>query len=367
MNASGRAGSGLTRRVLLAGSLAGGLSAKDPERPRFPSEWHAFLDPATEYPLTRLTNPVYASGLCPGPWSRDAGSLLYWGTRTGKPQVFRMDVKTGESEQLTDAGSLDPASVALLPGGRGFCFRDGAWLHLFELHRRRQRRAYSIPAEWSVRPGLSVSPDGRRLAFIEQRGDLFRLRVLGLPTGSAATWLEEKTPLSGPALRTRPEGLVYRRGGGELWIAGAGGRGSRRLSIAEGGLGAYLWSPDGAWVLYLSLPADRRALHSIRRIQVDRGADELVAPTSQFVAFSPNRDASVFVGASGSKASPYLLLLVRATGRELALCEHRASDAAAVAPVFSPGSQQVYFQSDRDGQSAIYRVPIDKLVEKTDT
>jgi len=91
-----------------------------------------------------------------------------------------------------------------------------------------------------------------------------------------------------------------------------------------------------------------------------------VAETSQFVRFRANADASVYVGASGSKASPYLLLLIRAAGRELTLAEHRASDASLVAPAFAPNSQFVIFVSDRHGKPAIYWIAVDKLVSETD-
>ena len=74
----------------------------------------------------------------------------------------------------------------------------------------------------------------------------------------------------------------------------------------------------------------------------------------------------MFVGASGSKASPYVLLLVRAVQRELTLCEHRASDPAIVSPIFSPNSQNVFFSSDQHGKPAIYRIAVDKLVEATE-
>ena len=89
--------------------------------------------------------------------------------------------------------------------------------------------------------------------------------------------------------------------------------------------------------------------------------------TSQFVAFGGNGDSSVFVGASGSKASPYVLLLVRSVKRELTLCEHRASDPALVNPMFSPNSQRIFFQSDRDGKMAIYAMVVEKLVAETET
>jgi oligogalacturonide lyase len=92
----------------------------------------------------------------------------------------------------------------------------------------------------------------------------------------------------------------------------------------------------------------------------------LLAPTSQFASFSANADGSVIVGASGSKAQPFVLLLVRSVKRELTICEHRASNAASVRPRFTPDSQRVYYQSDREGKPAVYGMAVDKLVEKTE-
>ena len=74
----------------------------------------------------------------------------------------------------------------------------------------------------------------------------------------------------------------------------------------------------------------------------------------------------MFAGASQNMASPTILLLLRVTRRELTMCEHKAADPQTVAPIFSPDSQRIYFQSDRDGKRAIYMVRVDKFVEKTD-
>ncbi len=128
-----------------------------------------------------------------------------------------------------------------------------------------------------------------------------------------------------------------------------------------------MWSADGRTVLYLSFPEDRKQLNNIREFEPDTNEDRFVANTSQYVCFDRNGDASVFAGASGSKASPYVLLLVRAAKRELALCEHKAGDPSQVAPVFSPNSQRVFFHSDRNGKIAIYSVRVERLVEETDS
>ena len=126
------------------------------------------------------------------------------------------------------------------------------------------------------------------------------------------------------------------------------------------------WNPDGRSVLYLNVPPDPHKLRNIREFTPDTNEDKAISDTTQYACFERNADGSVFVGASGSKASPYVLLLVRAVQREFTLCEHRSSDPARVSPIFSPNSQNVFFSSDQHGKPAIYRIAVDKLVEATE-
>jgi oligogalacturonide lyase len=116
----------------------------------------------------------------------------------------------------------------------------------------------------------------------------------------------------------------------------------------------------------LNFPSDPKQLNNLRESTPDTNDDRQIAATSQFISFGGNADSSVLVGASGSKASPYVLLLVRSAKRELTLCEHRASDPRLVSPMFSPNSQRIFFQSDKDGKLAIYSMVVDKLVEATE-
>jgi oligogalacturonide lyase len=57
--------------------------------------------------------------------------------------------------------------------------------------------------------------------------------------------------------------------------------------------------------------------------------------------------------------------MLRSVRRELTIAEHKASDANAVHVVFTPDSQRIFFQSDRQGKPAIYSMNVDRLVEKT--
>lgn len=95
------------------------------------------------------------------------------------------------------------------------------------------------------------------------------------------------------------------------------------------------------------------------------GSDRLIVPGTRLGAFAPNRDATVFAGASRSKAQPFIVLILRTNGQELVLCEHHASSECPVNPVFSPDSRRLYFESDREGKPALYSVNIQSLVEPT--
>jgi len=172
--------------------------------------------------------------------------------------------------------------------------------------------------------------------------------------------------VSDPMARPRRTQVLYRQGSSALWLVNFDGQQNRKLKLASGILGPARWASDGKTILYLRFPEEKTQLNTIREHTPDANQDQLVAKTSQFVHFDANRDTSVFVGASRNKASPHILILLRTTQRELTLCEHRATDPAAVAPIFSLDSQQIYFQSDKQGKPAIYRVHVERFVEATE-
>ena len=97
------------------------------------------------------------------------------------------------------------------------------------------------------------------------------------------------------------------------------------------------------------------------------GDEKLISATSQFACYSLNSDASVFVGASRSRAQPNIVIMLRFPHREMTLCEHKDSHPAEVTPVFSPDNRRIYFESDREGNSALYSVNVELLVEPSST
>lgn len=358
-----------TRRGFLASLAGSGLSVERGKGSLFASDLLRFSDPATDLDVYRLTNPQYAAHL-PEYYgravSRKGQFLICWSERTGSRQGFRINLKTGEWVQITDASALDGSTLTLMPDERSFCYFDGPSLRRADFGKLRDREVYRVPEGWERCPGASVTSDGLYSLFGECRQGASRLQLVGMVKGAAATIAEQPWILSDPVARPRRAQAVYRQGSNALWLANFDGGENRKLKIPAGGVGPARWAADGRTLIYLRFPEDKTQLNTLREHTPDANQDQLISKTSQFVQFDANADTSVFVGASRNRASPHILLLVRAARRELTLCEHRASDAATVAPVFSADSQQVFFQSDKEGKPAIYRIHVERFVAKTE-
>ena len=293
--------------------------------------------------------------------------MIHTSDRSGAVQAYRTDLKNGQSRLLTDAHALVPESLTLTPDERSFCYLDGRSFVMAGLSSLHTREVHVADEGFEFGRGLSLSEDGLYAALVEQKPGINRLRLITTRTGRADTLVETSEPISDPLIRPRRASVLYRRAESDLWLVNFDGAQNRKMRIAAGGLACPVWSQDGRTVLYLNIPADRKQLNNLREFTPDTNEDRAVSNTSQFVAFGRNSDSSVFVGASGSKASPYVLLLVRSVRRELTLCEHRATDPATVRPIFSPNSQRIFFQSDKDGKMAIYAMAVDRLVAETET
>jgi len=363
-------GKGWTRRAFFASFAAGAVCGAERKVVRpFPPEPVRYADPATDYPVTRLTSPKHTSILPPAGHrvvSR-RGFLFFASDHTGSPQLVQMFLSNGESRQLTDAAALDPRSPALAPDDRSVYFFDGPVLKQLVFATMRELTLYQAPEGWTREGNFALTRD--HACLVETQAGRSRLRMIPLrakASGGPATVFEAPARLRDPLPRPRHGDILYRDEAGFLELVETGASAGRRLALAPGRTGPAFWAPDGESLPYLNFPPASGQLNSIREWSAEGEKDRLVAPTSQYATFAPNSDASVFVGASASKAAPYVLLLLRVTRRELPLCEHRASDPAAVSPVFSPDSQRVFFQSDRDGKPAIYMADVQKLVEKTD-
>jgi oligogalacturonide lyase len=332
----------------------------------YPSQSKRLRDPATEFEITRLTEPTFNSWLIAPPGRSIVArnnALLYCSDRDGAVQAYRLDLKSGESRRLTSATKLDRTTVAYLPDERTVCFFEEK--SLIATSGGRQRTVYSVEEGWERAPAFVMTDDGNHALLVERRGEKRRLRMITIGRGADTTIFEADEDITFIRPRPKRASILYGRGN-SLWLVDYTGENNRRLKTAAGNPAQALWSADGKSFTYLRIPEVQTELNDLREHVPDTNEDKKIASTSQFVTFSRNVDASVFAGVSRNKGSPFILILLRIAHRELTVAEHRASNPQDVTVLFTPNSQRLLWHTDREGKSAIYSLAVERFVENTE-
>jgi oligogalacturonide lyase len=353
-----------SRRVLLLAGARACLGSDAAKFPTYPSDAKRYNDGLTEFPVVRLTSPEYTSRLTAYYNRGIAGksTLYFCCDRERRMGIFRADLRTGEMMRIAQGDQILPSSLDLMPGDRTLLYADGRSLRLLSLNNLKSRELYAAQGDIVA---ASASEDGTHVAAVTAEGGRNRLMLIPPAKGEPREIVAAEDSLEQPVHRRMRAAILYRRGGEALYLANYEGQQNYRLRVSADTVATPQWSPDGRSILYLSIPATNDRKNEIREFTPDTNEDKAVAPTTRYIEFQANADATVFVGASGSKASPQVLLLLRSAKRELTVCEHRASDPRMVSPVFTPNSQRILFVSDQHGKPAIYTMNTERLVEET--
>ncbi len=201
----------------------------------------------------------------------DGRWLIYGSSRGGAPKqlnLFKMDLKTGESVQLTESTrNLTPRWSHVSPDGKEIYFiEEKKRFRAVDIETLKERDICTI--ENCYRPHqLSVSPDNRYLVdgiFLEDKneddfligqGFLIRSSLVVIDTRSGAVkhFLTGNTPRThAQYCPTNPNVLFYCYGGPwwrvqRLWLINADGTGQRPLLVQTHfeGVGHEFWSQDG--------------------------------------------------------------------------------------------------------------------------
>lgn len=327
-----------------------------------------FLDRATEFAVTRLTSPEHESWLplSPGRGVSRRGDAALATTRIEDQRLLRwLEFGSGAGKVLAESPGFDPFTAALTSDDRWIIAADGVRLVAFQRQNLRQSTVAELDPAKPLCAPLAPSADRVTVFLAQSSGGGSEIRSLRLGQDRNLVHHESAEPVDELAPNPRRALIAWRTRSGSVWIGGLDGSKSRKIETPGGRVLQFHWTAGGQSILYLLEPADSTKLVEIREQQVDSRGDEHVAKTSQFASFAPNADASAFVGASRSKASPHILLLLRKTMREMTLCEHGDDNAASCRPVFTPDSQSVLFTSSMHAKPALYLVGVEKLIEKT--
>src|SRR5260370_2693940 len=153
---------------------------------------------------------------------------------------------------------------------------------------------------------MACAVDGSIL-FVEKNGG--NSRILRIARPGTTTVAQTEGTIDFLAARPRYSQVLYRENGA-LWLVNLDGSGKSQMQLEPGRTGELTWTPSGKTLLYLHIPDDRKQLITLRESDPSLKADRELARTSQFESVAPNGDSSVFVGASRSRASAYVLILL---------------------------------------------------------
>jgi len=162
--------------------------------------------------------------------------------RTGQPQAFRIDLKTGEARQLTEVANWISRRWRFPPTAGHFCCLPGDLCSTSAWPLCGSVKSTGFDG-WERCPGMSLTPDGAHALFAERRGEGSRLRAVSLAQGISSTAIEARFAIEHPLARPGRDQILYRQTGRRSgwWMqaapttAGSSGAGPHRLRPVEPG------------------------------------------------------------------------------------------------------------------------------------
>lgn len=379
----------------------------------FKEPLHAFADPVTGRRVVRLTDPATHCHHCyfyHFPFTPDSRRLVYVSNRTGRRNLFLLDLGSGESRQLTDACRLADFHFQVSADGRSLIYAEENQLRRLDLETLTETTLYVQTHPWnrrSVYPGFSddlskallcqihaddIVPSGNSgwESFPRQfeARPRCRLVLVDLNTGRETVVLEERLWLGHPQIRPRDHGtLMYCHEGPwhrvdcRMWLIQADGTRKRPVGYWEPypGAGAGVrvghefFTPDGRHIAFAYFPAQHGSQGSLRMRAVDTLEEIDYGPYSNYNHFMSSPDGQRLVGDECGPGSRELIWVFRLDTRtEAPLCRHGSSCRPRVNqdtggfstqdahphPLFAPDGRTVIFSSDMDtgpdGNCAVY-------------
>lgn len=186
-----------------------------------------------------------------------ATEVAFVSDRTGKREIFTMDVVGGRPKQATRNNTIN-AFPNWSPDGAAIVYtsyREANRPYLFVLTRGQQspgRVFKNLSPSWQIFRGV-FDPTGQKLALVISVGGQSEIFSIG----RSGSGLKQLT--SSPALEVSPSfspdgsQIVFvsdRSGGPQLYVMNADGSGIRRLTYNGNYNTGPAWSPDGRWIAY---------------------------------------------------------------------------------------------------------------------
>jgi Tol biopolymer transport system component len=216
-------------------------------------------------------------------------------TRTGNLDIWALDIARGVETRVTSDPDTETGGLLLPDGSLVYSEPSGASPQIFRRNLR-TGETREVTQEGGFQMAQDLTPDARSLVFAERIDgpwDLFQVLLTGGPAQSLLA-----TPFDEADLRLSPDGrfaafVSNEPGRSEVYLAPFPKLGER-IRVTQEGARLARWSPDGRELFYLT--ADRRLV----AVPVRTGSSiELGAPRTLFALQGKYAWASYDVAADG--------------------------------------------------------------------
>jgi TolB protein len=200
-----------------------------------------------------------ATAVAPSPKPNTTRLLVASSNHSGNWEIYLVQPDTGETKNLTNDKAKD-TQPAWSPDGKRIAFvsdRGGApklWIMDADGGNPQAISADTKGCSW-----LRWSPDGKRIAFMIERFGKTDIYTVEVTTGKTIKLTDEKFSSREPAWSPDGKKIAYsyypEKGRWRLYLMNTDGTAKRDLAGEEGGVGA-AWSPDSKQLAFTSLRGD---------------------------------------------------------------------------------------------------------------
>jgi Tol biopolymer transport system component len=307
-------------------------------------------------------------------WTPDGGNLLYVSNQGGSRDIYQIPLK-GSSEpagppvRLTTG--LDAHTISISADGKKLAYSVFAYSANIWKIRIPKGETISITEAVPVTEGnqaiegISVSPDGKWLAFDSNRSgnqDIYKMPVEGGELEKLTTHPSDDFL---PSWSYDGKDIVFysfRKGNRDIHTMTAEGGSIQQLTDDPAQERYPDWSPDGNHIVFQSDKTGVNELFIISRENKDskwESPRQLTFDGGKFPRWSPDGNSIAYSEGKTSKSS--LRVIHPEGGDPMILLSSSDPDAVPIPifPEWSPDSQTVYYKAyDNQGNSSFWSVPV---------